>query len=319
MNNKNTQAIVEGAMLSGIAVIIAIASAYIPFLSFLYVVFPVPIAVIGYRHGLKISLLSLIVASVIIAILSGPLSLLGTMGLGSIGIGIGYFQKLRVSPVTTLFGAFFIGLFSMLLSLWIASKIAGINVVSQNIDAFRQAMQLNIEIYKKMGIQGQALQDINVLMQNMLAMLKMLMPFIIIASVFIVVFINYLVTNMVLKRLGYKDVATLPPFSTWIMPKSAAIIFSLFIIAGIFVKAETVGQDVVHVINNFLAIGFVAFFIDGLSLATFYMKKAGMNRFFKTIIFIMLLFYGYFNMLVFLIGLLDAGLDFRHLRMDSRR
>ncbi|SHF32841.1 Uncharacterized conserved protein YybS, DUF2232 family [Caldanaerobius fijiensis DSM 17918] len=319
MNNKNTQGIVEGAMLSGIAVIIAIASAYIPFLSFLYVVFPVPIAVIGYRHGLKISLLSLIVASVIIAILSGPLSLLGTMGLGSIGIGIGYFQKLRVSPVTTLFGAFFIGLFSILLSLWIASKIAGINVVSQNIDAFRQAMQLNIEIYKKMGIQGQALQDINVLMQNMLAMLKMLMPFIIMASVFIVVFINYLVNNMVLKRLGYKDVATLPPFSTWIMPRSAAIIFSLFVVAGFFIKAEAVGQNVVHVINNFLAIGFVAFFIDGLSLATFYMKKAGMNGFFKTIIFIMLLFYGYFNMLVFVIGLLDAGLDFRHLRMDSRR
>ncbi|WP_026487124.1 YybS family protein [Caldanaerobius polysaccharolyticus] len=316
---NNTKAIVEGAMLAGIAAIMAIASTYVPFLSLFYIVFPVPIAIAGYKYGLKISILSLLVASLIIAVLSHPLSFLGSIALGIVGVGIGYFQHKKAPAATALIGVFFLALFTMLLELWVAFKFMGIDVISQIVDMFKQATQLNMDIYKRIGVSGQTLQDMDALTKYMLNTLKTLMPFIIIASVSLMVFVNYIVTNFILKRLGYKDIVTLPPFSTWLMPKSAAIVFSVFIAAGFFIKAESMGKDMVQVWSNLLALGFMAFFIDGLSLVSFYMKKVGMSRFFQAVIFIMLLFYSYFNILVFMAGLLDAGMDFRRLRGDSRR
>lgn len=73
MKPTNTKALVEGALLAAINIVLSIMALYMPILgSFATLVWPVPIVILGIRHGLRTSILATAVAGIIVAILSGP-------------------------------------------------------------------------------------------------------------------------------------------------------------------------------------------------------------------------------------------------------
>ena len=71
---RKTSAMVEAGILAAIAIVMALISMYVPVLgAFVNFVWPLPIVICGCRHGLKWSIMTLLVATIIIAMNSSPL------------------------------------------------------------------------------------------------------------------------------------------------------------------------------------------------------------------------------------------------------
>ena len=70
MQLARTRSLVEGGILSAMAIVFALISVYIPVLGmFVNLVWPVPIVLLGVRHGFRWSFLCLAVSGVVMAIL----------------------------------------------------------------------------------------------------------------------------------------------------------------------------------------------------------------------------------------------------------
>lgn len=112
MNQTNTRAMVETAFLSAIIVVLTVVGASVPLLSLLAtIVAPAATALIGIRWGLRYSCSAAVVAFIIVSILLGPLTAVGTIlmyAVPSIFIGQGFRNhwsvlKLILIPTAALF------------------------------------------------------------------------------------------------------------------------------------------------------------------------------------------------------------------------
>jgi uncharacterized protein YybS (DUF2232 family) len=97
--NHKTSALVEAAIFAAIALLFNVVFYYIPFLTiFVNLIMPLPVVICGQRHGFKWSLLSLIVASVLAAMLINPLQglfYLGVYGVLALIAGTCMYRKVR--------------------------------------------------------------------------------------------------------------------------------------------------------------------------------------------------------------------------------
>ena len=71
---RKTSAMVEAGILSAIAIVMALIAMYVPVIgAFVNFVWPLPIIICGMRHGFKYSVMTLIVATIIVAIVISPI------------------------------------------------------------------------------------------------------------------------------------------------------------------------------------------------------------------------------------------------------
>ena len=74
MSQTRVKPMVESGILSAVAILFAIISAYVPVLgAFINIIWPVPLVLLGVRHGHKWSIMATVVAGLITAMLLHPL------------------------------------------------------------------------------------------------------------------------------------------------------------------------------------------------------------------------------------------------------
>ncbi len=72
---RKTSAMVQAGILAAVAIVMALISMYVPVLgAFVNFVWPLPIIICGCRHGLKWSIMTLLVATIIIAMIISPVN-----------------------------------------------------------------------------------------------------------------------------------------------------------------------------------------------------------------------------------------------------
>ena len=101
MTTTRVRPMVEGGILSAVAILFALISVYIPFIgAFINLIWPVPIILLGVRHGYKWSMMATAVAGILIAILVHPLHAVAVaIGFGMTGIVLGHCFRKHLSPV----------------------------------------------------------------------------------------------------------------------------------------------------------------------------------------------------------------------------
>src|SRR5665647_135226 len=104
MRQTRVRSMVEGGLLAAIAIIFAVISAYLPIIGpFVDLLWPVPIILLGVRHGYKWSIMATVVAGVMIAMLLHPLQAVSVVvGFGLIGVVLGYAFRMEFSPAKTM-------------------------------------------------------------------------------------------------------------------------------------------------------------------------------------------------------------------------
>ena len=97
---------VEGGILAGVSVIMALAS-MLPILGIVAkILCPLPIIILGIRHGTRISLLTAVVVSILVALLMSPIySLFLLPGFVLVGMALVYAFRHKFSPVKAILSA----------------------------------------------------------------------------------------------------------------------------------------------------------------------------------------------------------------------
>ena len=197
MNHK-TSALVEAAIFAAIALLFNVVFYFIPFLTiFVNLVMPLPVVICGQRHGFKWSLLSLIVASILAAMLINPLQGLFYLGVyGVLALIAGTCMYRKVPPVKTVLLASIGALIGYGANIAIAFFLMGINPITTFFTGLDQALPQMVNAMTSAGMSGESAIQWQGEFQQSIEMMKIILPGALLLYAPIVSFINYHPVNV---------------------------------------------------------------------------------------------------------------------------
>lgn len=321
MSQTQVKPMVEGGILSAIAVIFALISAYIPVLGeFAALFWPVPIILLGVRHGYKWSILATVAAGIIAALLTRPLHALSVVvGFGLIGIVLGHGFRMNHSPVKTLMQGVAASLISKVILIGIHTAVLGVNPFAA-IDgaAVDQAMQQTMNIYRSLGVSEEELAEKAVIARELLKQFLLVMPSMIVLGAVMDTTINFLAVKAILKRMR-KTIATppipsFPPLKYWNMPRATVYFWALSAAGSYLSEAYPQYQIVYQLAANLQWITILVFLVQGLALGCFLADKYEIPKFIRTVLLVFIFINPLFAQITVFAGIFDLILDYRRLK-----
>ncbi len=131
MGQTKVVPMVEGGILAAVSIIFAFISVYIPLIgAFVNMIWPVPIILLGVRHGYKWSIMATVVSGLLIAMMVHPLQAISVVvGFGLIGIALGYALHAQYSAGKTLLYGSIASFVSKIAVIGIGLAITGVNPI----------------------------------------------------------------------------------------------------------------------------------------------------------------------------------------------
>lgn len=309
---EKTRAMVESALIVALAVVFALAGIYIPLLSYALIFLPVPFIIIGVKHGIKYNILAVIAAAIIIGSMTEPMRALFiavTGGLNSIVVGYMIQKKHPVSRI--MFWGSIASIVASVLSLGLVSYLMNMNIIDIIEDTFTMTNEIYEGIFKNVGTDENRIKELKTMMENAKNMAIMLLPSSVIFVSVILTYINYLVSGIVLKRMG-KEIQKPKKFSQFRLPKNILMGTIIILVLTYLVS----GMNIVNyqtLFANVFYIFFIIYLIQGISVVSFYMTNHGIGRFLKAIIIFIILSMPGVAMILSLLGLGDVIFNIRKL------
>jgi uncharacterized protein YybS (DUF2232 family) len=304
---------IEGGILSAVAIVFAFISAYVPVLgAFVNLIWPVPITLLGVRHGYKWSIMATVVAGIIIALLMHPLEAVSVVvGFSLIGIVLGHAIRARFSPVKTLLLGGAASLLSKMLVIGIGSVILGVNPLTMGTEGLDQTVDQALAMYRSIGIPETELAAMGNYMRSMLDIVKIILPAGFVLASLTDTYLNFWVAKIILKKLGV-ELAPFPPFKHWSF--SVTVLYLFGISMGLIYLGNSNQLELVKNIGmNLNALSTILLLVQGVALFYFFADKYNLSRALRGIILV-ILFTGPFMQLLVFAGAFDIAVDYRRLR-----
>lgn len=308
----NTRGITEGAIFCAIAVILSLLSFYIPFFVILTFFIPVPMIVLGKRHGLKVSILASLAATILLALLLGiTMAFQLGMMLLPVGCGLGWAYSKNLSPTKkTLVGSGGFAVFIIALILFY-QLLTGVNFISSMIEMFETSSQEVINLYQSMGIMDATqLATMESVVEDNLKMMLLTIPSAFLMMPVLLAMANIYCTDLILKRLGY-PIRGYKSLGNLTLPGHLKT-FLLILLVGIFLTSvlsvEIIPEIYIATVRNLVNL---VFFVMGMACVYNYLSfKKMSNKGIKVLVgFVCFLLQ---PMIVFL-GIADTYLDIRRI------
>jgi uncharacterized protein YybS (DUF2232 family) len=314
MQNK-TRAMIEASLMVTLTCIFAMVGTYIPLLTFILFFVPIPFIVLGKRHGIHYVVLSIFAAAMITGGLVDPLYSIFVIVLpGITAIVIGYMMNKEYTPQKILIGGALAALASALFSIHLTSVISGVGLITQMTEIFKEAMEIQINMYKSMGWQGNKIDQLTKSLETTGRMVVMVVPAAIIILSTFLAYINYRLSVKILNRIGY-SIDPLPSFREFRLPKS--IIMGTFLIMGLTIIMKYL--NIVHygtlAMNIFVIFQFI-YLLQGLAVVSYFISFFHLGKTLKIVLFILLLFSRIGIFIITVLGFIDAFANFRKLKTD---
>ena len=314
MQRSPVRPVVEGGVLTAVAIIFALISTYLPVIGvFVNLLWPVPIVLLGVRHGYKWSIMAVVASGLIIALIMHPLTAVSVaVGFGLIGIALGYGLRQGFSPTKTLLLGAAASLLSKAAVLAITAAVMGFNPLSMQTEAMSTGLAQAIEFYRGMGMNADDLARMEAMIQPMMDLMKVILPAGFVMAAFIDTFLNFQVAKAVLARLG-QPVAAFPPFRRWGMPRFTIYVLLVALVAMYWGKTRE-WELVYNTGVNLQVLTTMLLFIQGLALVYFLADKYNLSRIVRGIILFLILSNGIFMQALIVGGAFDLIFDYRKLR-----
>lgn len=314
MSTSRVKPMVEGGILSAVAILFALISVYIPFIgAFVNLIWPVPIILLGVRHGYKWSLMATVVAGILIAILLHPLHAISVaIGFGLTGIVLGHCFRKGYSPVTSVLLGSVASLASKIAVLSITAVVLNINPLADQSEALAKAVEQAISVYRNFGLKEAELAQISESMHGMLSMMKLILPAGFAMASVVDTFLNFLVARAVLRKLGH-HIPAFPAFSRWTL--SPAILYA-FIVSMLMIywgKSREIEMLATAGLNLQVASSMLLM-LQGLSVIFFYAARYGLPKFMRWLFVTLAFTNGFIMQAVVFLGAFEIALDIRKLR-----
>ncbi len=155
--------------------------------------------------------------------------------------------------------------------------------------------------------------EVEVLSANeILDYLLMIIPGILIIQSLFIAVANYYLTSAALKRFNSDNFA-LPQFSTFRLPSNIALgIFIIFTLSYLTKYIE--GIHHISLFTNVMLLFIFLFFLQGISVVSYLIKKANIPRVVRVILIGIILFISPLLTAISFVGLVDSIVDIRKLR-----
>jgi uncharacterized protein YybS (DUF2232 family) len=257
----------EGAILAALVAMLALATRYLPVVGLvtLYLC-PLPLALLVIRRGLRVAVLGAVVATLVGAMLAGPLvgfSILVSFAPMGITIGVGARRGWSASRIVLLgtlvsmaaMVASFLGLTGEG-----ATTLEGMR--QQMVEAMKRSIESASGLYSRFGMPKSQIDAMTAQYSAVINMLPYLLPAMLLAAAGVAAWLNYEVGRRVLRRLGY-ELAMLPPIRSWRLPVWATWLFLLgygSAIAGDVFRQPALAQGGMGVLLSLLS----AFVLQGV-------------------------------------------------------
>ncbi|WP_432662024.1 DUF2232 domain-containing protein [Wukongibacter baidiensis] len=309
---KKTSAMVESALITAIAVIFALAGIYIPLVNVLLMFLPVPFIIIGAKNGFKYSILSLIVATFMIGSFTDPLRAIlffVTTGFGAITIG--YMIKKKYSFSLTMFFGSIASIISVIISFALMPKIFGAGPIEMIESVFVQSREMYEGLIEMSKMDAEQTEQILSMIDQMKNLYLLIFPSAIIMSSVFSTYINYLLSGVILRRIGF-TIDKPKKFGHFRLPTNfmmgALVIVILTYLASRFdiVNSDALNANIIYLFQ-------IIFIIHGLAVASFLIEKKGIGTALRRTILIFILFIPIANGVLLFTGLFDVIFNIRKL------
>lgn len=316
MTTTRVRPMVEGGILSAVAILFALISVYIPIIgAFVNLIWPVPIILLGVRHGYKWSLMATAVAGILIALLIHPLHAVGVaLGFGLTGIVLGHCFRRQYRPVTAVLCGSVASLLSKLAVMGISAVVMGINPLADHAAAMAKAVEQAINVYRTFGMKEADLTQLADNMRSMLELMKVIFPAGLALASVADTYLNFLVARGVLRKLGHR-IDPFPAFREWSLHPAVLYCFVLSIVMLYWGKSREITLLADAGLNVQVATSMLLM-LQGLSMAFFYAAKYEVPKFIRWMLAVFIVTNGFIAQLAVFAGAFDIAMDFRRLRRN---
>jgi uncharacterized protein YybS (DUF2232 family) len=322
MKTINARAIMEGSILAALTAIMGIFY-NVPIVGIITLFWPVPIIIVGYRNGFRVSIIAAFIAAILVSTIVTPIIgiiLFATYAIP--GAVMGYMLRNRFNPYRTLAVCslllagtavlqFILGL-QLILGVNIVEILGNPNAVINDYysQIYNQASNA-MEIYKKLGLGEAEIKQAKEQLDATLQQVKQLMPIGFLFAGIMGSFINFKAVKLILNRIGYK-IEDVNKFSEWSLNKS-----SRYILMGVTVVVLFLMYTKTQALSGLLtSIGIalmMIYVIIGVSVLKYLIERFGdryeIHKAVQVLIFVFLLLM--MSGMLHYIGIFEIAADIR--------
>ncbi|MPM79846.1 hypothetical protein SDC9_126888 [bioreactor metagenome] len=303
--------------MSAVAIIFAIISAYLPVVGpFVNLIWPVPIILLGVRHGYKWSILATAVAGVLIAMLMHPLHAVSVVvGFGLIGIVLGHAIRAEYSPMKAVAWGTAASVVSKAAVLGISAVVLGMNPLTMQTDVLGKAVEQAVELYRGFGMTEENLAQVAGNMKGLVDLLKVILPAGFVLAAVVDTYLNFMIARIVLKKLGH-HVEGFPAFKLWSLPRFVGYFFVLSLVGMYWGKSRELVM-LYNISANIQVLTSMFLFVQGMALFYYVADKYNLSRLTRGIILVLILTNGFLSQGLIFAGGIDMAVDYRGLRRSE--
>lgn len=312
---KKKRALIEVVWMVALICMLTIVGAYIPALALVIFFVPTPFIVLGKRYGTKLGILSVVAWGLIIVRFFGIYSMFFIVLFGMTSIVIVYMMNKEYKPQQVFGAGAFAALIGLILSIYLGSKIFGVDLIVQISEGFKKSMEMQIDIYQTMGMEQQNLAEFKKSLESVTQLITMAIPaeMVIISSFF--AYINYKFAIRILRKTNDK-IQGLPLLKDIRLPKNIIMGTFLIMLLTMATRYFKFANYQSLVLNIFLIFQLV-YFIQGLAVISYFLNVSRLNRLVRIIIYTLLLFNGSGMVILAIVGFTDALVNLRKLKTEN--
>ncbi len=293
--------------MTGMAVVLFLAARYLPVAGIvLSLLCPAPLVILGLRHRPKMSFVGLVVATTIVALLSGPASAISfCLGFGVLGVGLGILASRLDQAVDIMLYGVVVSLVSKLALMVVLTKMTGVNPFDPDVDQIRATMEKVFSMYG-----GQDLSSVKEQVEQTIKAIPLMFPAMLTMASAVDCLLSYWVSRKVLARIGGIVLPSLPPFAQWRFPKSLLWAFAFSMVILLF-EGSLRDPLLSRVGLNLRLLVSMMFMIQGLSLTWDYMEYRSLSRFWRITLAFLIVFIPILSQIAVVLGLTDVWANIR--------
>lgn len=317
---RKTSAMVEAGILAAIAIVMALVSMYVPVIgAFVNFLWPLPIVICGMRNGLKWSIMSLIVAGVIVSIIISPLQAFFLVAIfGLLGLILGECMRRRFSPMKLMLYGSVGAVLALVINIALSFLVLGINPVDMMFTAFHDSLTQLAEYYRESGMTEDEVQKAVAGYAEMLRMMRIIMPGAFLLSAPALAFINYIAAKKILTKLGerFED---FPPFINLQIPGWVLWPYAISLFAVTYFYQYNQQHWLYDVSVNVQTVCSFALVLQGIALIYWFVHKHNKPSWWAGMATVLLFLIPIFSQIMVYVGAFDIVFDFRKIRPKRLR
>lgn len=274
-----------------VVILLTLVNMLLPIFSMLVLfIWPIPIAYLAIKHGLRHTAITVAVLAVINGLLFSPImGVITVIGFGLIGFVIGGCLNEDFSPLKTLIASILAVLVSHVLIVYVAHYIMGIdfNYLIQEVAGFIS--------------QNQEFSELKDILQNQLQLIRVVFPGLITISAIITGILNYYLSLWYLNRKKFNFDVFLD-LKYWHFPRW---VITLGIAISLIISQNPVVLNI-NVVLMFFA------FLQGFAVGLYFISRRD-SSLLKVVYVVAIMFIPLVPILLFLLGLVDMWFNVRGL------